>query len=342
MTIGHELLSLGVVAVHDPGDVSPDPDLTRFFPAYARLAERGRLPIRVHASLRDDALETAIQGGIGSGLVLGANPEGRARVGWLKLFADGSLGSRTAALLEPYETEAGRPPSADGGRGVWMTDPSELRELVTRAHDAGIESQIHAIGDAAVRTALDILEGVADPASTGMLPRLEHAQMVAPGDGPRFAAARIAASVQPVHLRSDRDGAYRAWGARAEQEAFAWSAIVAGGGLLPFGTDAPVEPIDPWPGIAIAVNRVDASWGDDAAPFGPDQSMTLDRALRAACLDAPISAGEHDRGRLTVGQRADLVVLSAAALGEPPVPGGPLATVRPEIVLLDGRVVFER
>ena len=99
-------MSLGVVACHDPGPLAPDPDLTYSFPAYAHLAETGRLPMRVHASLRGDALETALAGGLRSGDVLGGDLAGRARIGWQKSFADGSLGSRTAALLADIEPGA--------------------------------------------------------------------------------------------------------------------------------------------------------------------------------------------------------------------------------------------
>jgi predicted amidohydrolase YtcJ len=343
LAIARDLLSLGVVASHDPGYVSPDPDLTGSFPAYARLADTGRLRVRVHASVRDDSLQAAIERGFRSGDPLGGGPESRARVGWLKLFADGALGSRTAALLEDYEDEPGRPVAADRRRGVWMTEPDRLEELVSQAAEAGIVTQIHAIGDAGVRAALDVLERAGGSApGAGMMRRIEHAQMIAPDDRHRFAAADIAASVQPVHLRTDAPGARRAWGDRAEREAFAWTAIVADGGVLAFGTDAPVEPYDPWPGIAIAVARADASWGADAEPFGQHEALTLERALRAACVDPAISAGEMDRGRLTVGQRADLVVLPAAAVDEPVEPGGPLATARPDMVLVDGKVVFER
>jgi predicted amidohydrolase YtcJ len=343
LAIGRDLLSLGVVACHDPGFISPDPDLTGSYPAYARLADLERLPVRVHASVRDDSLEAAIERGHHSGDPLGDGPESRARVGWLKLFADGALGSRTAALLEDYEDEPDRPPTPDRRRGVWMTEPDELEELVRRAAAGGIVAQIHAIGDAAVRAALDILERTGGSAAgAGLMRRIEHAQMIAPSDVHRFASAGIAASVQPVHLRTDAPGARRAWGERAEREAFAWTAIVADGGVLAFGTDAPVEPYDPWPGIGIAVARADASWGRDAAPFGAHEALTLARALRAACVDPAISAGEMDRGRLTVGQRADVVVLPAAALDEPVEPGGPLATARPDMVLVDGEVVFER
>jgi predicted amidohydrolase YtcJ len=341
--VGSELVSLGVVACHDPGGVSPDPELAVAFPAYAALSDRGRLPLRVHACLRQDGLDPALARGLRSGALLGGNPEGRARIGWLKLFADGALGSRTAALLADYEDEPDRPLSADRRRGVWMTEPTELATLARRADDAGIVTQIHAIGDAAVRAALDALEPVAGHGrSPRMLPRVEHVQFLDSRDRPRFAVAGIAASVQPIHLRTDAEGARRAWGDRAERSAYTWNSLAELGTVLAFGTDAPVEPVDPWPGIALAVSRVDGAWGRGAAPFGPGEALTLDRALRAACVDPAIAAGQFDRGRLTVGQRADLVVLPSAALDEPVEPGGPLATARPDLVTVDGEVVFER
>jgi predicted amidohydrolase YtcJ len=111
--------------------------------------------------------------------------------------------------------------------------------------------------------------------------------------------------------------------------------------VLAFGTDAPVEPFDPWPGIALAVRREDARWPAGTPPFVPDEALTLERALRAACIDPPRSAREMDRGRLTVGQRADIVVIPAASLAEPVEPGGALATTRPSLVIVDGRVAFE-
>ena len=154
------LLALGVVAAHDPGRLSPDPELDWSYPAYAHLSELERLPVRVLASLRDDALETALAGGLRSGAILGANPRGRARIGWQKCFADGSLGSRTAALLADIEPEPDRPLAPERRRGVWITEPDELRERVERAAAGGIATQIHGIGDAAVRAALDALEPI--------------------------------------------------------------------------------------------------------------------------------------------------------------------------------------
>lgn len=329
-----ELVALGVVACHDPGRLSPDPDLDWSFPAYGALSDAGRLPIRVHASLRQDALATAIGRGLRSGAPLGEDVEGRARIGWQKLFADGSLGSRTAALLADIEPEQDRPLPPDRRRGVWVTEPSDLATYARRAFTAGIATQIHAIGDAAARAALDALEPVAR--GLPLMPRIEHAQLVDPADRARFAAGGIVASVQPVHLRSDAVQARQLWGTRAETAGYAWRSLVESGALVAFGTDAPVEALDPWPGLALAVRREDRSWPAGTPPFGPGEAMTLDRALRAACVDPARSAGETDRGRLTAGQRADIVVLPAAALDDPVEAGGALATARPHFVLVDG------
>jgi predicted amidohydrolase YtcJ len=337
--VANELLALGVVAVHDPGGVVEDSDLGWSFAAYAHLAETGRLPLRVMASLRPGSLDIALERGLRSGTVLGGDPAGRARVGWLKCFADGSLGSRTAALLADIEAESDRPLAADLRRGVWNTTPEGLRDLVDRAAGGGITSQIHAIGDAAVRAALDVLEPTA--MRTPLMPRIEHVQLLDPADRGRFAAGGIAASVQPIHLGSDAAQARRLWGARAESSGYTWASIAATGAVLAFGTDAPVEPFDPWPGIALAVTREDPRWPAGTDPFGPQEALPLERAIRSACLDPAISARETDRGRLTVGQRADLVVLPLAAMLEPIEPGGALTTARPSMVLMDGRVVFE-
>ena len=103
----------------------------------------------------------------------------------------------------------------------------------------------------------------------------------------------------------------------------------------------PVEPIDPWPGLSMAVTRSTARWPAGSAPFGPDERITLEQALRAACVAPAVVAGETDRGRLTPGQRADLVVLPATALSHPIEPGGALATARPRLVMIDGEVAFE-
>jgi predicted amidohydrolase YtcJ len=337
-TLAQRLVELGVVAVHDPGALSLQEGLGAGIEAYRRLAEAGRLPLRVHACIREEQIDAAVAAGLRSSDPLTPGID-RARLGWLKLFADGTLGSRTAALLEPIEPEPGHPLPAGTERGVFITPPERLAALASRAAAAGIATIIHAIGDHAVRTALDALEPTVG--RVPLMPRLEHVQLLHPDDRPRFARAGIAASVQPIHLRADAAAARRLWGNRAETNGYTWRTLADSGAVLAFGTDAPVEPIDPWPGLAMAVTRSDPGWPAGTPPFGPQEALTLERAIRAACIGPAVTAREPDRGRLVPGQRADLVVLPIAALTEPVEPGGALATARPRLVLVDGAVGYE-
>ncbi len=257
--LAREAVALGVVAVHDPGGLVPATGLGGAFAAYARLSDAGRLPVRVHACLRQESLETAAERGLRSGSVLGSAADGRARVGWLKLFADGSLGSRTAALLEPFTFEPDRPLQAGRERGIFITEPpalAELRPPVPRGPASSPRSTPSGTRPCARRS----MRSRRTPAGGPLVPRVEHVQLVDPADLPRFARHGIAASVQPVHLRSDAAQARHLWGERAERSGYPWRSLAESGALLPFGTDAPIEPIDPWPGIAIAVTRADASW----------------------------------------------------------------------------------
>ena len=336
--LAHQLVELGIVAVHDPGALALQTGLGPSVAAYRRLAERRALPLRVHVCIREEQLSAAAEAGLRSGDRLSPDGE-RARVGWLKLFADGTLASRTAALLEPIESEPGQPLPPGTERGVFITPPARQAELARKAADAGIATIIHAIGDRAVRAALDALEPTAG--RTPLMPRLEHVQLLHPDDRERFARNGVAASVQPVHLRADAAAARRLWGERAERNGYTWRTLVDSGAVVAFGTDAPVEPIDPWPGLAMAVTRTDPSWPAGTPPFGPDEALSLERTLRAACVAPAVTAGERDRGRLIPGQRADLVVLPIDALIEPVVPGGALSTARPRLVLIDGQVGYE-
>ena len=163
---------------------------------------------------------------------------------------------------------------------------------------------------------LDVFEKL--PPTAPLHRRIEHAQLVDPADVPRFGRLRVAASVQPVHLRSDAEPARVAWGSRTENT-FPLAGLIEGGALVPLGTDAPIEPADPWPGIAVAVIRRE--------PFDPAQRQTaahqaisLDRAIRAACIDPALVASELDIGRLLPGFRADLIVVPADGFREPSMP----------------------
>jgi hypothetical protein len=336
------LLDVGIVAVHDPGDLGDDGRLGGSFQAVRELADSGDLPVRVHASVRAASLPAAIAAGLRTGAPLGGGDDCPARMGWLKLFADGALGSRTALTLEPYEGWDDRGARGDRSHGVEITSTASLRALAVRAARAGIATQIHAIGDAALRSALDALEGL-DPPSVGAragspMARIEHVQLADPADRRRFAAAGVAASIQPVHLRGDRDKAIAAWGARAERSGYPLRSLLRAGAVVAFGSDAPVEPFDPWPGIEMAVTRRSAIWSD-RRPFGRDEAISLAAAIRSATVAPAVLAGELDRGRLTRGQRADFVVVPAEALAGPVEPGGRLGRVRPELVAVGGRVV---
>jgi len=329
-SFGRELLALGVAGAHDPGSLAPDAG-GRALDVYTELAEAGDLPVRVHAAVRSDGLDDAIARGLRSGAPMGAGAPGWLTFGWLKLFADGTLASRTAALLEPIE----------GGTdtGMFTTPPDVLRERAAKAAAAGIATQIHAIGDAAVRTSLDVLAPTASKVK--LMPRLEHIQLCHPDDRARFAALGIGASVQPVHLRDDAATARRDWGARAESAGYTWRSLLEAGAALGFGTDAPVEPIDPWPGVAMAVLRRDPSWGPGVPPFGPDEALTLEQTLRAATVGPATFARDPLGGRLVPGARADLIVLPAAPR-EGPERAAAFATVRPRLVIVDGEIALER
>jgi hypothetical protein len=329
------LAELGVTSVHDPGAVAPDPELRGGTVHYREMARAGRLPLRIMASVREEQLTRAIEIGFRSGRRVEGDERGRYRDGWLKLFSDGALGSRTAALLEPYEPDDPAGPPPGGPRGMPLRTHEQLAEVAGRAAEAGIASQIHAIGDGAVRTVLDVIERL--PAVAGAMHRVEHAQLIDPPDIARFGRFGIPASVQPSHLLSDAAAMRTSWGRRSAH-AFPLAALDAAGGLLPFGTDAPVESADPWAGLAAAVTRRGAGWPLEQA-FYPAQAISLERALRAACLDGPRSARIDDEGHLDIGARADLLVVPAATFDEPADPEV-IARVRPLATLLDGEVVY--
>lgn len=329
-SVARRLAGLGLTGCHDPGVLTPDPLMRRGPLFYREMAQQGRLPLRVHSSIRATQLDLAREIGWRSGETVG-----RYSAGWLKLFADGSLGSRSAALLEPYLDQEARPPTG-GPRGMVVTDADELTDLLARAADIGVVGEVHAIGDGAVRMVLDVYERL-PRVDSPLMRRIEHAQLVDPADQPRFGALGVAASVQPVHLRSDAVQERDAWGVRSD-ESFPLRALLAGGALIPFGTDAPVEPPDPWPGIAVAVCRRDP-FDAEAAPVGADHAITLDRAIRAACLDPALVAGRRDLGRLVPGSIADLIVVPDVVANEEADPAE-LAAVRPLATMIDGELIY--
>jgi predicted amidohydrolase YtcJ len=328
--IGNDFLALGVTGAHEIGTLFPDTS-NEALDVYAAMADAGDLPIRLRAGVRADGLENAISRGLRSGSRIGEADTSRLAFGWLKLFADGTLGSRTAALLEPRE--------GTNERGLFTNPPEFLRERASKAAANGITTMIHTIGDAAVRTALDILGPTA--ATSTYMPRLEHVQLCHRDDRARFGRDGVAASVQPIHLREDANGARRDWGARAESHGYTWKTLLDDGATLAFGQDAPLEPLDPWPGIALVVTRRDPTWHPADPAFGSHEAITLEQALRASTVGVAQTVKDPLGGRLIEGSPADLQVLPTMPTVEE-VGSASFEQVRPRLVLLGGAVAFER
>jgi predicted amidohydrolase YtcJ len=312
-----ELLRVGVTGLHNlEGALS--------FRALQTLEAAGELRLRVFAGIQRSALAAAVEVGLQSGF--GGD---RLRVGLLKLFADGALGSGTAALLAPYEDDA-------SNTGIATLERDELAGLVREARAAGIGVATHAIGDAAVRTVLDAAElaRADDPAHRQVL-RIEHAQLVHPADIPRFAQLGVVASMQPLHATSDMRIADRRWGTRCES-GYPWRALLDAGAHLAFGTDCPVEPPDPLLGIHAAVTR--ERDGEPVDGWYPEQRLGVAEAIRAYTIGSASAAGvDPGYGSIAPGRLADLVVLSRDPYT---TPAAELGSIRVEMAVFAGEIAY--
>jgi hypothetical protein len=270
----------GVVAVHDKDGWL---GALRF---WQKLVEHG-LTLRVWQSLPHEKvllLESVdVRSGLGDSML---------RLGYLKAFMDGTLGSQTARLMD--------------GSGVQITSREELEDVIRRAALAGFPVAVHAIGDLANREALDAFEATQKVwRPLDLRHRIEHAQFLTHEDVPRFARLGIAASVQFSHAPSDRDLAERFWAGETGR-AYAYRSLWDTGALLANGSDAPIEELDPWAGIVAGVLRT----LDDRPSWHPEQAVTIEEALIATCVTpAWLSRDEYRRGKLLPGYLADLVVL---------------------------------
>ncbi len=308
----------GVTMVHDFEGLEELKSLRVF------TRDAGPPRLRVVAHLPLAGLEAALSLGLESGM-----GDDRFRYGAVKLFADGTLGSRTAALLEPYE---------DGtGTGMELVPPAELARLVARAAAGGLAVAIHAIGDRAVRSALDALEGAAGAFAKPALPqRIEHVQLLHPADRPRFARLGAWASLQPSHCVADIEIAGRGWGARVERS-YPWRSLLDAGASVAFGSDAPVEAPVPALGLHAALTRQRTD-GTPAGGFTARERIGLDEALRAYTSGGAELAGRSaGLGRIAPGCAADLVVWDADLHR---LPTSMLHNVRPTCTLLAGEAVY--
>ncbi|HWQ01542.1 MAG TPA: amidohydrolase [Gaiellaceae bacterium] len=277
--------SRGVTTVHDKDGWLPSvPRL------WQELQREGQLSLRVWQSVPHDRLDELADLGIAAGF--GGD---RLRLGYLKAFMDGTLGSQTALMLD--------------GTGVEITTREELADVVRRGARAGWPVAVHAIGDRANRNALDAFEETRDLwMPLGLRHRIEHAQCLAPEDLPRFADLGIAASVQFSHAPSDRDLAERFWAGRLDA-AYAYRSLIDAGAVVANGSDAPIEELDPWAGICAGVLR----------DWHPEQAVTLEQALAATTIAPAWLTGDERRlGKLVPGYLADLVVLDRDPFAIPP------------------------
>lgn len=275
------------------------------FRAYQMLKERGDLTLRIvkniPVGLLDHAIEMGLRWGFGDDML---------RIGGVKTFADGALGPRTAWMIEPYENEP-------DNYGISVTDPEEMYENVSKASKAGLPSTIHAIGDRAVHQVLNVYESVRrEEAERGLYPdqrrhRIEHVQIIHPDDAHRLGEMQIIASMQPNHATNDMIMADRYWGDRADY-AYNWRLQLDAGAPVAFGSDAPIEPIEPLPNIQAAVTRrrADGSPGPDGWRTGKRGRLSVDEAVRGFTRGSAYAAGMEDRlGQLAPGYLADLVVI---------------------------------
>jgi predicted amidohydrolase YtcJ len=314
-----ECLAKGLTGVHEPGlDLGA-------VAAYTRLIGRGRFPFRVFAALsgrkawgeyRDRGAPESIG-------------DGHLTVGALKLWLDGALGSRGAALHAPYCDDP-------ANTGLVLVPPEEVDRLTREAASRGFHVWVHAIGDRANTLVLDVFEAVL--AAGGPPPRLrvEHAQILAPADIPRFARLGVVPSMQPTHCTSDMRWAGERLGPERLAGAYAWRSVLDSGAYIAGGSDFPVEDANPFHGLHAAVTRRPRE-GDDPH-WQPAQRMTRAEAVRAFTIWNARSIGrEADQGSLEPGKRADLIALSDDVFT---CAEERIADLAPALTMVGGAVVY--
>ena len=314
------LVARGITAVADMGTTMED------WQAFRRAGDLGRLQLRIMSYAA--GIETM-------NLIGGSSPgpwlyDDRLRIGGVKLYLDGALGSRGAWLAQPYADDP-------GNRGLAQLDETQLRNLMSRAAMDGFQIAVHAIGDRANTAVLDSIEELALTYQGDRRWRIEHAQVVAPADLARFGKLGAIASMQPIHQVSDRTMAEARLGPGRLAGAYAWRSIAAGGAKLAFGSDAPVELPDPFAGMAAALTREDAA----GQPFGgwqPQERIGREAVLAAYTSDAAWAGFAESRfGRLAPGLRADFVLIDVD-----PMLAAPAALRKAQVseTWIGGRKVF--
>ncbi len=292
-----KLNALGITAIADMGTSIED------WQSYRRAGDGGWLSVRIFA----------YAGGIDNMIAIaGPRPSpwlynDKLRLGGVKLYLDGALGSRGAWLKKPYA-------DAPGQTGLQFLASAEIRNLMVRASMDGFQTAVHAIGDAANAEVISAIEELSETYNGDMRWRIEHTQIVDPADLARLGKHGIISSMQPVHQTSDRQMAEARLGQERLKGAYAWQSILRAGGKLAFGSDVPVESADPFAGLAAAMTREDA----DGQPFGgwrPEERVSREQALAGFTTGAAYAAfGEGKFGSLTPGHYADFILIDVDPL----------------------------
>ena len=325
-----EAARVGLTSVHDI-TVSTDSwngSFTGEISLLRRAELEGWLTCRIYAitpiAQWKNLADAGISHAMGSGFL---------KLGAVKAFADGSLGSRTAWMFKPYDDDPGN----SGLPMPLMTPPSKMAELAQKADKAGIQLCTHAIGDRAVSAILDIYERVGGDHPAAHRFRVEHAQHVRPEDFDRFGKLGIVASMQPYHAIDDGRWAEKRIGHERARFSYAWRTMLNAGAVLAFGSDWPVAPLDPLSGIYAAVTRATLD-GKNPGGWFPEQRLTVEEALRAYTRGSAYAAFEEmDEGTISPGKLADVVVLSEDLFRIPPER---IKDARVEITIVGGRVVY--
>ena len=298
------------------------------FQVYQQLKVEGKLTLRItewlpFLSSLNELMDRRAQGG---------TTDPWLKVGALKAFADGALGSRTAALLAPYSDD----PSTSG---ILTNDPDKLRAMAIERDKLGFQLNFHAIGDRANRVALDVFEAVAKAnGPRERRDRIEHAQVIAPEDIPRFAKLKVIASMQPSHETTDMRWAEQRLGSERSKGAYAWATMEKFGVRLAFGTDYDVEPVSPFRGLYACVTR-ELPGGGPKGGWEPQEKISLEDCIRAYTSGSAYAEFEEGKkGELKAGEYADFVVLSDDVTKIPPQEYTKIKVLR---TVVGGRTVYE-
>jgi predicted amidohydrolase YtcJ len=308
----------GLTEMHDAG---ADDDTIH---AVRELIDEGIFPIRVSIMVGDDV--DALREWFARGPLV--DYKHRLTVRSVKLYSDGALGSRGAALLAPYRDD----PS---NTGLEIATPAHILDVAKRALAAGFQVNTHAIGDRGVRNVIDAYEQAGVTADKRF--RIEHLQVVAPDDFPRLARHGIIASMQPTHATSDMPWAEQRLGPDRIRGAYAWRTVLDSGARLALGSDFPVEDVNPFFGIYSAVTRQDQQ-GNPPGGWYPSQKLTLAEALRGFTSDAAYATFEEaSRGTIEPGKLADFTIVEGDFFA---APAAKLFDAKIKMTVVGGKIVF--